>query len=1051
MAVCTLSTAAFATPLDDYVALPDASYSWSLATTIPGAGYTDYVIDLKSQTWDPIPPNGVDRPLWEHALIITVPDTVSHTSGMLFIGGGDNPANLSGGNDAFLIAMAIRSQSVIAQLKQVPNQPLTFANDPLAIAREEDEQIAYCWRKFLDAGGDPEDAIWLSRLPMTKAAVRAMDAMTAFLATPAGGSLALNQFVVSGGSKRGWTTWTTAAVDSRVIAIAPLVIDLLNMERSFVHHFQAIGGYADAVHDYTDHGIFEYQNTPEYDRLQEYVEPFSYRDRLTMPKFIMNSSQDQFFLPDSSQFYWDRLVGEKRLRYVQNNNHGLSQTADAASDLEAWYTMILNGVPRPDISWVKRDDGQIEVEIISGTPIVNGVRLWQSSTQPERKFGWPDVGNTGIYSDTVLAESSPGKYVTNVTIPGSGFKAFFVEVTFPSGGTFPFRVTTEVSIVPDVLPFGPQYALGSETELLDAAYYAGEASDGSNVAGRWGFFGRASNDATKVAFWAVNASTFMPSIFLVDVGAPSSWRRITSDFAASPDAPIYWTPDDSALFVGGSKIVIPPVGQLATITTPLNHGFSLNDTSMTALANNNWAFALSSGEVVALPILVNGDEDPFRDPVYVTNFTTSGVSADWPSVSPDGTSLTFADYHGVGALGVAPDLGDIYGVENLEAILAAPKLPATDISSLAPTSANDPDMIKIRTAESENFAHTPAYSQDKSLIFFSEDWNNVFADDDYFPSFLLGDFDIMVANADGFEADVRLAEPGNQGLITPTHGGTRFTFIRDIAAVPHLYMSTLEITVPMAGTQLGNNDILTVVPQTASDASGTSLRVPAATTINYPNGADQEIAITTPIDPVSSPQLPAGIDAIPVVREFGPDGTTFSPALEVTISYTDAEVDGLDESTMRVFRFNTGTGTFSDEITTIIDRDTVANTITFTLNSFSTYGLGAEQGAPLVDTDDDGIPDISDPDDDNDGIADGSDAFPLDTDNDGQDNAVDTDDDNDGISDEIELLMGTDPLNPFDTPALPVSNWLTLLILSAVLLCSGLLLAFRAHKRCVPK
>jgi hypothetical protein len=67
--------------------------------------------------------------------------------------------------------------------------------------------------------------------------------------------------------------------------------------------------------------------------------------------------------------------------------------------------------------------------------------------------------------------------------------------------------------------------------------------------------------------------------------------------------------------------------------------------------------------------------------------------------------------------------------------------------------------------------------------------------------------------------------------------------------------------------------------------------------------------------------------------------------------------------------------------------------------------VSCDDNCPVVynsdqfDTDVDAMGDACDPDDDNDGILDGSDTFPLDTDNDGVNNAVDPDDDNDGILD----------------------------------------------------
>ena len=44
------------------------------------------------------------------------------------------------------------------------------------------------------------------------------------------------KFVIAGASKRGWTTWSTAAVDDRVVGIVPIVIDTLNVAKSAAHH-----------------------------------------------------------------------------------------------------------------------------------------------------------------------------------------------------------------------------------------------------------------------------------------------------------------------------------------------------------------------------------------------------------------------------------------------------------------------------------------------------------------------------------------------------------------------------------------------------------------------------------------------------------------------------------------------------------------------------------------------------------------------------------------------------------------------------------------------
>src|SRR5262249_2671825 len=153
------------------------------------------------------------------------------------------------------------------------------------------------------------DPTWLPRLPMVKSAVRAMDTITAFMAGEQGGKVAVDKFVVAGGSKRGWTTWLTGAVDPRVVPMIPIVIDLVHVRACSINHFCSYGFWAQAIGDYSRHKVQERADTPEYAELLRIVDPYSYRNRFTMPKFIMNAGGDQYFPPDSSKFYFGDLPG----------------------------------------------------------------------------------------------------------------------------------------------------------------------------------------------------------------------------------------------------------------------------------------------------------------------------------------------------------------------------------------------------------------------------------------------------------------------------------------------------------------------------------------------------------------------------------------------------------------------------------------------------------------------------------------------------------------------------------------------------------------------
>jgi len=430
------------TALDKYVQAPDSNYEWRVEKAIGGDGTTLYVLHMTSQSW--LSAEEVNRPVWTHWLLIEKPDEVTSDTAMLMITGGKISDPPPDALNSRAQGIAAATGSVVAELKGVPNEPLTFVGDETK-PRTEDSLIAYTWDKYLRTG----DEKWPARLPMTKAAVKAMDTVTAFCSSEAGGNARVDKFMVCGSSKRGWTTWTTGAVDGRVVAIAPMVIDMLNIVPSFKHHWRSLGFWAPAVDDYEEMGIMEWMDTPEYAALMKIVEPYEYRHRYTMPKLMMNATGDQFFLPDSPRFFVDDLPGETLLRMVPNADHGLRGT-DAPDTLLAFHDSIVRGKPRPRYSWDVRGDGSIVVKT-ADKPVE--VLLWQATNPDARDFRVDTIGKT--WTSSPLEDQGGGTYVANVPAPEKGWTAFLVELTYDIGAPAPMKLTSEVSIVPDTVPFPP--------------------------------------------------------------------------------------------------------------------------------------------------------------------------------------------------------------------------------------------------------------------------------------------------------------------------------------------------------------------------------------------------------------------------------------------------------------------------------------------------------------------------------------------------------------------------------------------------------------------
>ncbi|MCC5940206.1 MAG: PhoPQ-activated pathogenicity-related family protein [Balneolaceae bacterium] len=442
-------------PFEAYLAEVDPAFEYELANTIEGEDYTAYVIRMVSQEW--LTDKLVNETKWWHWLTIVVPDEVEHETGFLWIGGGTNYSELPESVDPMILNTARSTNSITADLHNVPFQPISFLDDDRLEQRYEDDLIAYGWRKFLEGGAQDEDAEWLARLPMTTAAVRAMDTITDFIYKEY--AHVVENYVVGGASKRGWTTWTTAVFDERVVAIVPVVIDLLNVVPSFQHHWQSLGEWSPAIEEYENEIIMDWIYSEEFIRMLELTDPYSYLDRLTMPKYIINAASDEFFLPDSWQFYWNDLQGDKYLRYVPNTGHSMRDT-DTAESVAAFHSYVINREELPQFEWSTTATG-FEIQLDPDN-LPDELLLWNAHNPDARDFRLYVIDRIWISQELEISED--GNVLIELEVPTSGFTAWFVEATFNSDLQNSFKQTTGVLVTPDEYPFepfSPQNPLGT--------------------------------------------------------------------------------------------------------------------------------------------------------------------------------------------------------------------------------------------------------------------------------------------------------------------------------------------------------------------------------------------------------------------------------------------------------------------------------------------------------------------------------------------------------------------------------------------------------------
>jgi len=426
--------------ISNYIESTKNEFSYDIQEVIYEENWTGYHIKMISGEW--LDSKKVDQVEWWHYVDIIIPKQTTSSTGIMFIDGGvksDDYFRL----DAQSIENAIKTESVIVNVSNIPFQPLNFLSSEQD-SFVEDDLIAFAWNKFLKQGAKQKDVEWLPRFPMTRAIVRAMDLAQEIVLQ---NDIVVKDFVVSGASKRGWTAWTTAAVDSRVKAVVPMVIDMLNLVPSFENHYRSYGEFSPAVQEYVNYNIQDWLGTEEFKVLMSYIEPFSFIDKFTMPKYIINAGSDEFFSTDSWRFYYDKLPGEKIIRYVPNKNHSLDGRY-LTRDLVSYFYRIINDIEIPSLSWNLSDNKLIAELDYDGEYYVS---VWTAKNDNGRDFRLWEEGE--LWEETSIGRLANGKYELNVSSNFKGYKATMIEFTIDPESEFPLIISTGPFVFPEKYPF----------------------------------------------------------------------------------------------------------------------------------------------------------------------------------------------------------------------------------------------------------------------------------------------------------------------------------------------------------------------------------------------------------------------------------------------------------------------------------------------------------------------------------------------------------------------------------------------------------------------
>lgn len=354
-------------------------------------------VAFQSQEWRGLP--------WTHELLIKNPARLAQRNVVVvLLTGGDGGSDQQRSAEMLANALGVRA----AVLTRVPNQPLYEG-------KNEDVLLSFSLDQYRRSG----DASWPLLFPMVASVVKGIDTLEQVI-----GEKEL-KVVLIGASKRGWTTYLTAAVDPRIMAMVPAVFEMVSMQEQIALMHERYGRDSEKIRPYTALGLTANLREPRVAQLISWVDPISYFPRFTMPKLVLLGANDPYWVIDSVRKYWDALPEPKMLRILPNVGHGALGEQAAAEAVLSFIRTVIDGDKIPRVDW-RYSSNANGLALVSGKGDAKLSRcsLWQATSNS------PDFREAKFSELTCRVEPDGSRFKGQFPVEPHGYTAVFGDVEF---------------------------------------------------------------------------------------------------------------------------------------------------------------------------------------------------------------------------------------------------------------------------------------------------------------------------------------------------------------------------------------------------------------------------------------------------------------------------------------------------------------------------------------------------------------------------------------------------------------------------------------------